>query len=130
MSATESLTREVITEYLEIDLETESWHCRECDHRIGGARENYKRGLLVHNRDPREVYEARIDSEYSYAPDPNWCRIVEYYCPSCATQIEAEYVPPGHPLLRDIEIDIDALKERQLRLREEDKATAGEEEGS
>ena len=128
MSATEQLTRETITEYLEIDLETESWHCRVCDHRIGSAREDYKRGLLLHDRDPREVFEARIAAEYSYAPDPAWCRLVEYYCPGCATQVEVEYAPPGHPLLRDIEIDVDALKERQVRLRKADAAAAGDDE--
>jgi hypothetical protein len=28
------------------------------------------------------------------------------------TLIETEYLPPGHPLTRDIELDIDALKEK------------------
>jgi len=107
-----SAGRETITEYLEIDLETESWHCRRCDHRIGSAREDYKRGLLLHDRDPTEIYQAKINAEYSYAPDPRWCRIVEFYCPGCGTQVELEYLPPGHPLTHDIEIDIDALKER------------------
>ena len=39
-------------------------------------------------------------------------RIVEFYCPGCGTQIETEYLPPGHPITYDIEIDIDSLKER------------------
>lgn len=117
MSTDTTYAREPITEYLEIDLGTERWHCRVCGHDIGDARENYKRGLLLHDRDPRTIYEARIDQEYSYAPDPQWCRIVEYCCPGCATQVEAEYLPPGHPLTHDIELDIDALKERQIRLR-------------
>lgn len=118
--STTTYDREVITEYLEIDLNTERWHCRECNHEVGDARQSYKRGLLLHNRDPREVYEARIDAEYSYAPDPNWCRIIEYYCPNCAIQMECEYLPPGHPITHDIELDIDALKERQIRFKEAD----------
>ena len=127
MSATEqTYEREPITEYLEIDLNTERWCCRVCGHDIGDARDDYKRGLRLYDRDPRTIYEARIDAEYSYAPDPAWCRIVEYYCPGCATQVEAEYLPPGHPLTRDIELDIDALKERQIRLRA--LAAAAEEE--
>ena len=52
--------------------------------------------------------------EFTYAPDPTWCRIVEYYCPQCGTLIENEYLPPGHPLTHDIELDIDKLKERHL----------------
>lgn len=122
MSTTTTTTgREPITEYLEIDLDAERWHCRVCGHDLGDARGDYKRGLLLYDRDPREVYEAKIDSEYSYAPDPAWCRIVEYCCPGCGTQVEAEYLPPGHPLHRDIEIDVDWLKAR----RERERAAAG-----
>ena len=32
----------------------------------------------------------------------------QYYCPDCGTLVEAEYLPPGHPPLHDIELDIDA----------------------
>jgi acetone carboxylase, gamma subunit len=39
-------------------------------------------------------------------------RIVEFYCPGCSTQVETEYLPPGHPITHDIEIDVDRLKER------------------
>lgn len=102
--------RRIVTEYLEIELERELWRCRRCDHEIGPARENYKRGLLLCDRDPRDVHPPGIEAEATFAPDPRWCRIVEYYCPGCGVQVEAEYLPPGHPLTHDIEIDIDALK--------------------
>ncbi|GAA1380306.1 hypothetical protein GCM10009613_04460 [Pseudonocardia kongjuensis] len=101
-----------ITEYLVIDLATASWHCERCDHRIGPAGEDYKRGLLLHDRDPREIHPPRFDGGHDVAPDPAWCRIVEYYCPGCGAQVEAEYLPPGHPLVRDIEIDLDTLEAR------------------
>jgi acetone carboxylase gamma subunit len=114
---TVQLEREPITEYLEIDLKTERWHCRRCGHEIGSAREDYKRGLLLYDRDPRDIYQAKIDAEYSHAPDPEWCRIVEFYCPGCATQVEVEYLPPGHPLTHDLQLDIDELRARQLRQR-------------
>lgn len=106
--------RVCITEYLEIDIGTERWHCRKCGHDIGPARSPYKEGLLVYDRDPREIHHPIIDETYpfTYAPDPKWCRIVEFYCPSCGTMIENEYVPPGLPLTNDIELDIDKLKAR------------------
>ena len=110
-------TRVAITEYLEIDLHSERWHCRACGHDIAAARDNYKTGLLVYDRDPREIHAPILDEtkyEFTYAPDPTWCRIVEFYCPSCCTQIENEYLPPGHPLTHDIELDIDSLKRRHL----------------
>ena len=103
----------LVTEYLRIDLDTELWECRRCGHAHGPARDNYKRGLLVYDRDPTDIHPALLDTtkyNRSYAPDPTWCRILEYYCPECGTLVEAEYVPPGHPPLRDIDLDIDALK--------------------
>jgi acetone carboxylase gamma subunit len=105
-----------ITEYLEINVQTERWHCRSCGHDIGPARSNYKEGLLVYNRDPHEIHRPIIDEsyEFTYAPDNKWCRIIEFYCPSCGTMMENEYLPPGLPLTHDIELDIDKLKARQL----------------
>ena len=103
----------LITEYLRIDLGTEQWECRRCDKVLGSARDNYKRGLLVYDRDPREVHKPLLDPKLyqrTYSPDPTWCRILEYYCPQCGTMMEVEYLPPGHPPLHDIDFDLDALK--------------------
>ena len=102
-----------VTEYLEIDLDAERWHCTRCQRDLGNARENYKHGLLVHERDPREIHRPILDDKryrFTFAPDPTWCRIVEFYCPGCGVQVETEYLPPGHPLTPDIELDIDDLK--------------------
>ena len=103
----------LITEYLRIDLDKEMWECRRCGKELISARDNYKRGLRVYNRDPREIHRPLLDTskyERTYSPDPTWCRILEYYCPQCGTMCEVEYLPPGHPPLRDIELDLDALK--------------------
>ena len=105
----------LVTEYLRIDLDREQWQCRRCDRGLGSARDNYKRGLMVYDRDPREIHPPLIDParyERTYSPDPAWCRILEYYCPGCGTMVEVEYLPPGHPPLHDIDLDIDALKEQ------------------
>lgn len=110
--------RVAITEYLEIDLDSERWHCRRCGHDINDARSPYKEGLLVHERDPREIHDSIIDDkryEFTYAPDPKWCRIIEFYCPGCGTMMENEYLPPGLPLTNDLELDIDSLKERHAK---------------
>jgi acetone carboxylase gamma subunit len=104
--------RRRITEYLEIDLVRERWICHRCGHDLGDARESYKKGCLIADRDPREVHPPIVEGEYGFAPDPEWCRIVEFYCPGCATLLETEYLPPGHPLTHDIELDVDALKAR------------------
>lgn len=111
----------LITEYLRIDLDTEDWECRVCSHRIGPARRNYKEGLLVYDRDPREIHPPLLDpARYrnTFAPNPAWCAILEYYCPQCGTMIEVEYIVPGHPPVHDIELDIDALKLQWAQRRE------------
>ena len=86
-----------ITEHLTIQLERERWHCTRCGHELGGARSNYKEGCLVWERDPRDVHRPVVGGEYTFAPDPSWCRILEFICPGCAALIEVEYLPPGPP---------------------------------
>lgn len=102
-----------MTEALAVDTESALWICRKCGHEHGPADENYKHGLLVHARDPREVHQALIDPaqyEHTFAPQPEWVRILEYYCPQCALLVEAEYLPPGHPPLHDMQFSIESLR--------------------
>jgi acetone carboxylase gamma subunit len=100
------------TEYLDLDLNDEHWYCHDCGTKLISARENYKRGCLVAEREPSEIHNPVIDGEYSFSPDAGWVRILEFYCPSCSRQIETEYLPPGHPITVDIEVDIDSMKAR------------------
>ena len=53
------------------------------------------------------------DAIYNFTPNKDFCRLIEFYCPGCGIQIENEYLPPGHPITHEIELDIDALKARQ-----------------
>lgn len=99
-------------EYLDVDLDTDRWKCHSCGQDLGDARGDYKLGLLVAERDPAEIHPKGIDGEFTFAPDGSWIRIVEFYCPNCGRQVESEYLPPGHPLTRDTELDIDAIKRR------------------
>lgn len=108
-------TKRQITEYLDLELESETWCCHRCGKEIISARENYKKGCLVFERDPWTVHPpGDATHELSLAPNPKWCRIVEFYCPGCGAMIENEYLPPGHPITHDIELDIDAFKKREL----------------
>jgi acetophenone carboxylase len=102
-----------ITEYLEIDLDNEMWRCRRCGMPLISARENYKQGCLVADRPLQEVHPPLVEgTAYSFCPDSDFCRLIEFYCPSCGVMIENEYLPPGHPVTHDIELDIDALRKR------------------
>jgi acetone carboxylase, gamma subunit len=100
------------TEYLDLDLDAELWRCNRCHAGLGSARRPYKEGCLVYERDPREVHPPLIEGAFTFSPDPDWVRILEFYCPGCGAQVETEYLPPGHPITVDIELDVDRLKGR------------------
>jgi acetone carboxylase, gamma subunit len=101
-----------MTEYLGIGVSDRHWHCRRCDYDLGPARRSYKEGCLIADRDPREVHPAiGPGAVFNFSFDPRLVRLLEFYCPRCATLIETEYLPPGHPLTWDIEVDVDALIE-------------------
>lgn len=101
-----------VTETLDIDLDAERWICNRCETDIASAHGNYKEGLLVAEREPEEVHTRRApaDSPYSFAPDASWCRILEFYCPGCGVLAETEYLPPGHPITRDLVFDLESLR--------------------
>lgn len=102
-----------ITEYLDIDLPTETWRCNRCGHDLGTAHGNYKEGCVVAEQPLEKVHPPLVaEGNYSFTPDSTYCRLVEFYCPGCATMLENEYLPPGHPITHEIELDIAALKRR------------------
>ena len=102
-----------ITEYLDIDLDKEAWCCNRCEQELHPARENYKKGCLIAERDMEEVHPSLSSRDgFSFTPSPDYCRLIEIYCPQCGVMIENEYLPPGHPLTHEIDVDVDALKAR------------------
>jgi acetone carboxylase, gamma subunit len=102
-----------ITEYLLVDCVRERWLCQRCGRDLGPARDDYKKGCLVAERPLHEVHPPiASDQAFSFTPSPEYCRLIEFYCPGCGVMIENEYLPPGHPLTRDIELDVDALRAR------------------
>src|SRR3989449_3519828 len=50
-----------MTEYLDLDVEEEMWYCHRCGHALIAARENYKEGCLLYNRDPREIHRPLLE---------------------------------------------------------------------
>jgi acetophenone carboxylase len=110
-NADAAATRRRITEALDVDVTTRRWHCNRCGLELGDAARDYKEFCLLYDRDPREIHVPfREPTPFSFTPDPEWCRIVEVYCPGCGVMFDAEYLPPGHPPTRDIELDLDRLR--------------------
>ncbi len=105
------MSRVRVTEYLVVDCARERWLCERCGHDLGPARRNYKEGCLVAERPMEEVHPPGTSgTAYSFTPHGDYCRLIEFYCPGCGVMIENEYLPPGHPITHDIELDITALQ--------------------
>ncbi len=116
MTQTQSFGLLNIGENLKLDLDREHWVCGRCAQDLGSGRENVKHGLLVGEREPSDIHPPLIEGgEFSFSPNAEWVRILEFYCPGCGAQIETEYLPPGHPVTHTTEIDIDSLKARLTR---------------
>jgi acetone carboxylase gamma subunit len=101
-----------VTENLDVDLDRLEWCCHHCGHTLGPARDNYKKGCLIAQRSPHEIWRPLVDEKHSFSYDPGWTRLVEFYCPGCAVMMDVEMLPPGHPITHDIELDLDELARR------------------
>ena len=107
-----SESRVQITEYLDIDLGTEMWCCHVCARELVSARDNYKKGCLVAERDPEEIYPPIFDAAWTLSVSKGYGVFVEFYCPGCGTMIENELLPEGYPPTWDLQPDIDGLKSK------------------
>jgi N-methylhydantoinase B len=72
--------------------------CSQCGFAYCEAHDNFKLYCLIYERDPSDFHPGRL------AYDKEWCVFREFYCPSCASQIEVEAVAPGTPILNDYEL--------------------------
>ena len=111
------MAKKRVTESLDIDLDSEMWCCHSCGAEIHSAREPYFKGSLVYERPASEIYgdafQLSKEVSISYNPNPDYMRIVEFYCPGCGALFSVQYLPPGHPVPVDIQLDIDKLKEKE-----------------
>lgn len=85
----------------------------DCGHEFCNYKENWKLHANIFVRDTEEKMNEIYPKLMS--PDPEWQIIREYYCPSCATQLEAEAVPPWYPIILDFEPDIDTFYNEWIR---------------
>lgn len=72
--------------------------CSNCGFGYCEATDNFKYYCLIHEREPAHFHSGRL------AYDKDWCVFREFYCPSCAAQIEVETIAPGAPILRDYQL--------------------------
>ena len=100
-----------ITEYLDVDLDSGMWRCHVCGRGLVDASENYKKGCVVYERDPKEIYPPVFpDAEFNLSVADGYGIFVEFYCPGCGIMIENELLPAGYRPTHDIELDLEALR--------------------
>jgi len=108
-----------VTESLDIDLDSEKWCCHACGTAMNSAREPYMKGSLVYEKPTNELYGDTIklskDTSISYSPNPDYMRLIEFYCPGCGALLSVQYLPPGHPIPTDIQLDVDKLKAKEIK---------------
>ena len=101
-----------MTEHLDLDVEEEMWHCHRCGRALIWARENYKKGCLLYNRDPREIHRPLLEGTYTFPPTrPGFASSSSTARPA-AHRSRPSICRPGHPITYDLELDIDSLKAR------------------
>jgi acetone carboxylase gamma subunit len=79
----------------------------DCGHDFCAHDRNWKMEALVFVRADAEAYAEIFPGKA--APDPDWCELREFYCPSCARQLETEALPPGHPVVHEFLPDIEGF---------------------
>jgi acetone carboxylase, gamma subunit len=79
----------------------------DCGHDFCAHNRNWKMDAVVYVRDTEdallEVYPKMG------GPDPKLQQIREYYCPTCARQLEVEALQPGYPVVHEFLPDVEGF---------------------
>jgi len=92
-----------LTPYVDIVIDEKGRRlavCSKCGFVYCEANNNFKLYCLVYEREPSDFWPGRL------AYDKDWCIFREFYCPSCASQVEVEAVPPGSSILHNYELKL------------------------
>jgi acetone carboxylase gamma subunit len=84
----------------------------DCGHDFCAHDENWKMDAVVFVRDTDELMQ-EVYPRMAHA-DTDWMELREYYCPSCARQLEVEAVPPGYPVVHEFLPDVHGFYEGWL----------------
>ena len=79
----------------------------DCGHDLCPPTRNWKLDAVVSVRDTNEAMR-EIYPRLAHA-DPEWMELREFYCPSCARQLEVEAAPPGYPVVHEFLPDIEGF---------------------
>ncbi len=96
-----------IHEYLEIVEKDGEMviRCLKCGYIFGSAKENYKKGCLLREREFKEV----MNPMFCLSKEGAFERLQEFICPGCGILLEVDVVVPEleqDPILWDIQIKL------------------------
>lgn len=86
-------------------------HCECGEELVDDYRKNWKLGALVNIAGEEKLQELYLEEG---RPDPRYCEIREFICPSCGSQLEVETVPRGYPVLHDFLPDLQTFYDEWL----------------
>ena len=79
----------------------------DCGHDFCGHTENWKMHAEMFVRDSDELLE-EVFPRMGHC-DPEWQELREFYCPSCARQLEVEAVAPCYPVVHEFLPDVEGF---------------------
>jgi acetone carboxylase gamma subunit len=79
----------------------------DCGHDFCDWRHNWKLHAVIRVRDSAEALQ-EIYPRMAHC-DPGWQELREYFCPSCARQLEVEAVAPGYPVVHEFLPDLEGF---------------------
>jgi acetone carboxylase gamma subunit len=79
----------------------------DCGHDFCRHDRNWKMEAVVFVRDDDQTMQ-EVYPRMGHA-DTDWMELREYYCPSCARQLEVEAVPPGYPVVHEFLPDVEGF---------------------
>jgi N-methylhydantoinase B/acetone carboxylase alpha subunit len=79
----------------------------DCGHDFCDWRRNWKLGAVVRVRDSADALQ-EVYPRMAHC-DPAWQELREYFCPSCARQLEVEAVAPGYPVVHEFLPDLEGF---------------------
>jgi N-methylhydantoinase B/oxoprolinase/acetone carboxylase alpha subunit/acetone carboxylase gamma subunit len=79
----------------------------DCGHDFCPPNRNWKIEAAIFVRDDEQKM-LEIFPKWG-AGDPDWVEVREYFCPSCARQLEVDAAPPGYPVVHDFVPDIEGF---------------------
>lgn len=98
-----------IHKYLELDAETESITCSECDTTICSADQNYREHSAMRTGPVTDAGVPFVPPEDKLGEKTD-LEFREFFCPSCGVLFQTEFAREDDPILHDIDIDTDSLE--------------------